>query len=396
MLNQAVSRITDNSGASSLKSAEATLSAMLKTTNCAAFDCMLELNAKTIANAAAIHDGNIDYGGDWTPVVDKVSVTVAPIDAFTSHQYNTKVPVIIGSNRDEMSVFLSGLTPSDLTEPELHEMLIADGLNTSAVERVLALYSPDVYEYPANRGNFSLPYWMNVRIETDHVPGLGPCSVRWVAQLLANAGSDVYTYMFAHPNGLMSKVFVGHGAEITYVFGVRPPLDVEGGVLATQVSAYWRQFAYHGNPNQNAGLPLWPKYASADDSVMVLDVKSSGGLRPVHHLRKPACDWQSSPAPPRPAPSPPPSGTKWECHAGFSANSSHLSGVINIDMTYGFTSIDDCTGTCNSIQQCGVINWHDNDLHCHIVTGNVTHDEFISSLQPSSLPYTACIRVPGE
>jgi|EP01044_Picomonas_judraskeda_P011088 hypothetical protein len=88
-------------------------------------------------------------------------------------------------------------------------------------------------------------YWMNMRIATDAVPGLGCCAVRWIDRLLnAGASPAVYSYLFAHPDQetfvpgtAPGGVFVPHAAEILYVFGcdATAGLNTEEAALAAQM-----------------------------------------------------------------------------------------------------------------------------------------------------------------
>jgi hypothetical protein len=58
-----------------------------------------------------------------------------------------------------------------------------------------------------------------------------------------------------------------------------------------------------------------------------------------------------------------------------------------------------CVSACNNAKGCATVNWHETHLdqptnHCHVLTGNVSHAEFMENLVPAKEPdlYTACIR----
>ena len=99
-------------------------------------------------------------------------------DRISAGMYNNKVPVLMGSNRDEMALFLAqdASTPRDLNATMLRQLLLAK-LPTNLqpkVDAILNLYAPGgTYPYPANLGRFSQSWWTAMRIETDAVPGLG-------------------------------------------------------------------------------------------------------------------------------------------------------------------------------------------------------------------------------
>ena len=126
---------------------------------------------------------------------------------------NNKVPIIIGSNRDEMAFWTIKSVPSTLTEAGFDQTVqsFSKGrINASALVEIKNIYSNATtgsYPYPKKRGKYSQWWWEATRVATDAVPGLGCCSVRNVARLLVDSyasasggsGSKVYVYLFAHP-----------------------------------------------------------------------------------------------------------------------------------------------------------------------------------------------------
>lgn len=218
------------------------------------------------------------------------------------------------------------------------------GLNATQIGRLKAAYDPKVYKYPDKRGAFSpwchipslillslylslcayllsqcnfyagcalnrglIRYWMEVRVSTDAVPGLGPCSVRWMDRLLLAGGTPtLYSYLFAHPvksssfPGEKSGDFAPHASEIEFVFGGVPGMALQEIVLSQQMCKYWIAFATTGDPNYNtdtidlaAGqLPKWPKYTVDGDTVLRFEIAAEGGVHAQQNLRKPACDLQ--------------------------------------------------------------------------------------------------------
>lgn len=99
-------------------------------------------------------------------------------------------------------------------------------------------------------------------------------------------------------------------------------------------------------------------------------------------------------------PPPPPPG--WECHPGM------MLAPIPPGAAGHFTDRDiitkgqteqSCVSACNNAKGCATVNWHETHLdqptnHCHVLTGNVSHAEFLENLVPAKEPdlYTACIR----
>jgi hypothetical protein len=105
-------------------------------------------------------------------VIDDVSLTAAPVDLVAQKQYNNKVPVIIGSTRDEFSFFaiLYNYYPANLTERGFDEYYQPE-VGSDILAQVKKNYAPAAYPYPSDLGNWSEWWWTAIRFETDKVPG---------------------------------------------------------------------------------------------------------------------------------------------------------------------------------------------------------------------------------
>jgi len=279
-----------SSGAHSLEVAEKTYDATLKALNCKDLDCLLQIDAKTVFTK---------YKGSTAPVIDGVSLSAAPTDLIAQGKHN-KVPVMIGSNRDEHS-FWSILEhiPPKLTEAEFNALYARPDLS-----KVKQLYDPTVYPFPKDLGKYSRWWWTGMRIETDSVWGLGPCAVRALSRSLLKGGTPiVFAYLFAHPPQVAvpgipgtgpGSVVVPHAGEIAFVFGAAEGVSPgEEFQLATSVSAYWYTFAKTGKPSPSH-LPEWPKYAAESDTILRLDISTEGGIRTEQALRKAVCDYNDA------------------------------------------------------------------------------------------------------
>ena len=223
-----------NLGARNMSAAQAGFVGLLGSAQCSDLDCLLAADATAIESA-----GGAGTGG-WGPVVDGVSLKAAPIELIHAKQYNNKVPVIIGSNRDEEAFFtVLEKVPPQLSEVAMNAML-ARKTSAANIATLKKLYDPaGGYPYPSDLGAYSKWYWMYMRIGTDKVPGLGPCAVRWLDRMLLAGGTPaVYSYLYAHPDQEQfvpgtgpGGVFVPHASEIVAVFNTPNLRNPEEGHL---------------------------------------------------------------------------------------------------------------------------------------------------------------------
>merc|ERR1712216_303261 len=98
-------------------------------------------------------------------------------------------------------------------------------------------------------------------------------------------------------------------------------------------------------------------------------------------------------------PAPPPAGMVWECHPGtmLAPISSGTGHFTDHDIVSKGQTQQSCELACNGVNGCATVNWHEAPTnHCHVLTGNVSHAEFMKHLTPASKEpdlYTACILV---
>lgn len=152
-------------GAHSMAESEAGYRAVLALSNCSSLACLKGLDSD---NVSALHHAMLFDG----PTVDGVSLTDTPAALFAKGDYNTKAPVIIGSNRDESAFF----TRIERVPPSMNESLFDFSLQQcSPIERAFGgsvsarcnttaeqlaelkrAYGPGSgYPYPPKRGVYS-------------------------------------------------------------------------------------------------------------------------------------------------------------------------------------------------------------------------------------------------
>jgi para-nitrobenzyl esterase len=183
-------------------------------------------------------------------------------DAARVHQ----VPVMLGSNRDEMKFFL-GLDPAyvtivpgasirihDLQRYNLHARYLSDRWMAQGVDEPalrLSAHNPEIYAY---------------RFDWDDQPSYPQADFR---AFFGAAHAMEIPFVF---NDFVSmKAFAYYFTEAN---------RAEREQLAAKMGEYWANFAYTGKPGRGRSgtLPEWPAWG--DGNRQILDAESDGGIRP--------------------------------------------------------------------------------------------------------------------
>jgi para-nitrobenzyl esterase len=162
-----------------------------------------------------------------------------------------KVPYILGSNSDEGTLFLLGVT---LPQTEAEYLAALASRYGSRADEIAAVYPV---------ANFETPGDALARVVGDS--GL-VCSTYDSARRAAAPGAPVYMYNVSWPVLVDVIPFLGatHGAEIAFVFGSVPAPTADDQAVAMAMQGYWSRFALTGDPNGDAAL-AWPLYTDATD-----------------------------------------------------------------------------------------------------------------------------------
>lgn len=232
----------------------------------------------TLTPLPTTEDGERGLGRfSWGPTVDGTLLSEHPNDSLASGAF-AKVPVLLGSNRDEggFFAFTMGLTELD---PEGFYGAIGWLFGADA-PAVLDRYPLDDYESPVRAISAVLgDSWFH-------------CPIRRDARALVANGGTVYKYHFVYENmiGFLAELGVVHGAEMPFVFGTtvenRYLLDAPGRPLSKQIRALWTEFARSGNPNFGDDESAWPPY---DQSARYLRISTESRVETA--LRKEHCDF---------------------------------------------------------------------------------------------------------
>lgn len=197
--------------------------------------------------------------------------TEDPLTLFRKGEFN-KVPLMIGTNRDEMKLFM-------LLSPEYMDKIF--GLP-------LVLKDKSYYEVAAEyKSNF-----MKAR------------GVDAIASAMVDQNKEIYAYRFdwdEEPDimGVELKYLLGaaHGLEIASVFGL-PDMSVAPNMqsllytkenypgrktLSDTMSSYWAEFAHHGTPGTGHGNTekvAWKPWTntSGAEKLMIFDTPDDQGV----------------------------------------------------------------------------------------------------------------------
>ena len=205
----------------------------------------------------------------FAPVLDPA---VLPTHPFYPHAtpISADVPVIIGNNRTEMTLF------ADPAAFSLDE----NGLKTR-VKRFLGDRADEVIAGYRRANPKATPSDLFFLIWTDDPTTTFTTNIAERRAALGKAPTYRYRFDWETP-ALGGKLRVPHGGELPFVFDtnqVAPGLSGGAGpeavALAARMSEAWIAFATQGDPNtKKSGLPPWPAYDSERRATMLFNNES--------------------------------------------------------------------------------------------------------------------------
>ena len=205
-------------------------------------------------------------GVDWGPVVDGDVLPDQPL-TLLAHGDSADVPVIVGSNADEGTLFFAE-NDSINTEADLRSLL-GELFPPATVEATIAHY----------------PITSSAKGTANHILGdIFVCDARRIARYHAAAGRRAYRYYFARAFfDIILDLGSFHGAELPFVFGNALkglPVLLIGRPLRDAIQGYWTTLAAAGDPN-GGKRPMWSPYDPISDISMRLDlpVAAAKGVR---------------------------------------------------------------------------------------------------------------------
>jgi carboxylesterase type B len=176
-----------------------------------------------------------------------------PAAAVASGRF-ARVPVVIGSNRDEGRTFAQGFIGQTQAQ---YVAYVTSNYDSAVLAR---------YPWPADADQFTAAYLVGaIMTDSGAVGGIGGCSDRRLTQSLAR-WTRVYAYEFDHRTGpgltpIPGYVWgAGHAAELAYLFPsfdngtpIAPTFNAAERRLARDMKASWARFA-------SSGTPGWPSH----------------------------------------------------------------------------------------------------------------------------------------
>ncbi len=216
----------------------------------------------------------------FVPCLDGIALPRKPFipDAPTM---SADIPLLIGSNKDEMSIFRT-------SDPKFGQY--TDEEFMQHVRKVL----PDRAEalIPALRSAFPDYSPSDLVVAVESMKGYWAATVMQAERKAAQGAAPVYVYLLAwETRADNGRLRAHHALDVPLVFknvemmrGMVGP-GPEPQRMAEIMSSAWVAFARTGNPNTE-GLPNWPAYEPGHRSTMVFDIESRVQTKPYEEIRR--------------------------------------------------------------------------------------------------------------
>ena len=219
----------------------------------------------------------------WGPVVDGLEIPDQPRTLFELGAFS-RVPTMIGSNRDEGWTWVNRSFPAELTEEQYHDAVVSEFAGDA--ETMLATYPAAAYGSAKN----ALSFLVN---DAEYA-----CGADRLSRLIERTSTPVYLYQFHYaPDGVVPGR-APHGLDVHFLFNTQvgfPILqsstyNLQGSDLHLfgAMARYWRQFSATGDPNTyDDTLHHWPIFNRPAEGgnggykhlILDLPIKSDKRLR---------------------------------------------------------------------------------------------------------------------
>jgi para-nitrobenzyl esterase len=226
--------------------------------------------------------------GGWGPVVDGQVLPQHPFDPVAP-ALSANVPLVIGTNKDEATLFLLNDTAlTSLDAAGLRARIRA--LAGDATDELLTAYR---HAYPHASQADLFTSFMTDRLFRMH-------SISIAERKYEQRTAPVYMYLFTWETPVLNgRLKSTHALEIPFMFdNLSPARNFTGespelAPLAEKMSEAWLAFARDGKPDYR-GLPAWPAYEPEGRATMLFDTTCRVENDPGGEVRR---AWQGIPNP---------------------------------------------------------------------------------------------------
>jgi para-nitrobenzyl esterase len=251
-------------------------------------DVLAKADARTILDAQpsmprspAAPSGQLTLPiGGFVPCVDGIALKRKPFIP-DAPMISAEIPLMIGSNKDEMSIFRSNNPRFGNQTDEEFIAYVREALPGRAKALIPALRSAFPDYSPSD-----------LIVATDTIKGYWIATVLQAERKAAQGGAPVYVYQLAwETRADNGRLRAHHALDVPLVFNnveamrsmVGPGPEPQA--MADRMSSVWIAFAYTGNPNTE-GLPAWPAYDLKNRATMVFDNESHVLQDPDQEMRR--------------------------------------------------------------------------------------------------------------
>ncbi|OQV05613.1 hypothetical protein CLAIMM_10326 [Cladophialophora immunda] len=248
------------------------------------------LTPESILAANAVPEGGFGVGQFTVGLMeDGVVIPSSLRDKFNNGDFS-RVPLLIGVNRDEFTWFqgMMEISTGSVISAAMYPQVLAMTLEAAAQFRILSTkISPDAMEDVLRR------YPLDPRASPGQAiaTAVGDASIistcgRRAARVVGRFSDQVYAYEFDVPDSPVSwpqssfPYESGHTQELQYLFplfcggsGIPRALNSAQQELSRHMVRYWTTFARHGRPSAEGAegvAPVWTSYTAKDDNIMLL------------------------------------------------------------------------------------------------------------------------------
>lgn len=198
----------------------------------------------------------------FSPVVDGHNLPANPYDPVAP-QISAKVPLLVGTNRDETLFLFHSPDVLSMDENTLKQRL--ETMFQGRASRLLEAYHRS---RPA-----ASPAELFVAITT--AKWMRNDAIAMAERKAKLNAAPVYMYLFAYDTqpsekGAAYHSGAGHAGEIPFKFDHPERGNAAQARMARNMSCAWAHFAKYGNPSHDE-IPAWPTYTLDRRSTMILD-----------------------------------------------------------------------------------------------------------------------------